>query len=139
MIKPILCLDFDGVLHSYTSPWQGPDIIPDLPTPGMVEFLDKAIEHFDVRIYSSRSNHDGGISAMRTWLRHFVHLAFALDKDKYGPSHAQTLRAKEILSKVIFAGGKPAAFVTLDDRALCFTGVWPSMESLLAFKPWNKL
>ena len=28
MSKPILCLDFDGVLHSYTSGWRGARI-PD--------------------------------------------------------------------------------------------------------------
>jgi hypothetical protein len=34
MRKPILCLDFDGVLHSYTSGWKGAAVIPDPPVPG---------------------------------------------------------------------------------------------------------
>lgn len=31
MGKPILCLDFDGVIHSYASGWKGADVIPDPP------------------------------------------------------------------------------------------------------------
>ncbi len=33
---------------------------------------------------------------------------------------------------------KPAAFVTIDDRALTFDGTWPDIGALKAFKPWNK-
>ena len=29
MAKPILCLDFDGVIHRYDSGWKGADVIPD--------------------------------------------------------------------------------------------------------------
>ena len=33
---------------------------------------------------------------------------------------------------------KPSAFVTLDDRAITFTGEWPDIDQLRNFKPWNK-
>jgi hypothetical protein len=33
---------------------------------------------------------------------------------------------------------KPPAFLTIDDRALLFTGTWPDVGKLKAFKPWNK-
>ena len=37
--KPTLCVDFDGVIHSYISGWKGADVIPDPPVPGAIEAL----------------------------------------------------------------------------------------------------
>jgi len=66
--KLVLCLDFDGVIHSYESGWRGPRTIPDLPVPGALEFIVKAMEHFDIHIFSSRSRYFGGRWAMKRWL-----------------------------------------------------------------------
>ena len=117
--KPILSLDFDGVLHSYTSKWGAADIIPDPPVPGAVAFILEAVKHFDVQVFSTRSHQEGGIDAMREYLA----LA-GIDR--------------VVLAELKFPVTKPPAHVTLDDRAITFTGNWPSMEQLLAFKPWNK-
>lgn len=38
-VKPILCLDFDGVCHSCTSGWQGVAQANDPPVPGLFDFL----------------------------------------------------------------------------------------------------
>ena len=46
-------------------------------------------------------------------------------------------KGDEILP-ITFPTEKPSAFVTLDDRAITFTGQWPEMELLRKFKPWNK-
>lgn len=130
-IKPILCLDFDGVLHSYTSGWQGTEVIPDPPVDGLFEFLWEAIKVFDVQIYSSRSNSDGGIRAMRTWL--------AINIDKYWNTHPDMPEPRvELINQIKFPTHKPAAFIGLDDRVLTFTGEFPSIESLQNFQPWNK-
>jgi len=59
--KPILCVDFDGVIHSYTSGWKGAAMIPDAPVPGALQWLRKASEWWDVQIYSSRTSQAGGI------------------------------------------------------------------------------
>jgi hypothetical protein len=130
MRKPILCLDFDGVLHGYQSGWQGADVVPDLPVPGAMDFLDRAVTAFEVHIYSSRSHQPNGILAMRTWLM--------LQLGRWAlPGDAQA-RADEVLAAIQWPTAKPAAMVTLDDRALTFTGQWPAVEDLLAFEPWNK-
>jgi hypothetical protein len=49
--KPVLCLDFDGVIHGYQSGWQGANVIPDPPVPGAIEALLTYTEHFIVCIH----------------------------------------------------------------------------------------
>lgn len=127
--KPILCLDFDGVIHSYTSPWQAADIIPDPPVPGALQFIAKALEHFRVAIFSSRSNQPGGRQAMLVWMG-----KWSVDP-LYGFSGDFDFAT---LSEIEWPLEKPPAFVTLDDRAITFRGEWPEVEALLAFKPWNR-
>ncbi len=119
--KPILCLDFDGVLHSYTSGWKGVDIIPDPPVPGAMQFLVGATEAFQVSIFSSRSKDRAGVQAMRKWLR------YCLEEEGF---------SEEVELEIDFSAEKPPAMLTIDDRALTFTGRWPSIEELKAFKPW---
>ena len=126
MGKPILCLDFDGVIHSYTSRWQGADVIPDPPVEGAIAFMLGALHHFDVVIFSSRSHQPGGTAAMQKWLREHAGNTWYETPD--GPG----------LEDVRFATEKPPAMVTLDDRALTFTGQWPALQSLKEFRPWNK-
>lgn len=128
MAKPILCLDFDGVIHSYASGWKGADVIPDPPVDGAMKFIWDATEHFRVAIYSSRSGQAGGVSAMRAWLYHnFM---------AYWGTHAT--QADDRFSEIEWPQEKPSAMVTLDDRALTFEGTWPAIEALKDFQPWNK-
>lgn len=131
--KPILCLDFDGVLHSYASGWQGATVIPDAPVPGAIAFLYAAIYHFRVAIYSSRSHQDGGIDAMMDWLA--LHEAAWRHEEKQAGRPTQRT---SLLLNIDWPKEKPAAFLTIDDRAITFTGEWPTMDVLKAFKPWNK-
>lgn len=129
MGKPILCVDFDGVIHSYASGWKGATEITDPPVTGALPWLWKANEFWDVQIYSSRTKEPGGVDAMRDWLRKhalmewpedFVHLHF--------------------LKAITFPEQKPPAVLTIDDRAITFEGVWADLdpERLRQFQPWNK-
>lgn len=125
--KPILCIDFDGVLHGYESGWQGAAVIPDPPVKDAMAFLTLATAHFRVAIFSSRSNQPGGIQAMQAWtLHHLIDM------------HSTTGQGSYIFKQIEWPTEKPPALVTLDDRALTFTGVWPPVAELLEFKPWNK-
>ena len=130
MSKPILCLDFDGVLHSYTSGWKGAAEIPDPPVPGTMKFLAEAVEHFEVCIFSSRTHQSGGLEAMQNWL--WFHATGTV----YNPE--ETCCVPVWLLKIKWPETKPAAMIYIDDRALTFTGIWPAMSQLLSFKPWNK-
>lgn len=112
--KPLLSLDFDGVLHWYRNGFKGNTVIDDEPVPGAVEFVQTASQYFRIVIYSSRSSAPGGIEAMQKWMQ------------KHG------------FPEVKFATDKPKAFLTIDDRAIQFTGTWLDPEKLLDFKPWNK-
>lgn len=134
MSNLIICVDFDGVIHSYTSGWKGVDVITDPPVPGAIEWLEKhlpvpesiccmapAYEGPIAQIYSSRSKSWRGRRAMKKWLvDHGLH-----------PSYI----SEGILK---FPVKKPAAFLTIDDRAICFDGNFPSDQEIISFKPWHK-
>ncbi|KKL44640.1 hypothetical protein LCGC14_2363660 [marine sediment metagenome] len=127
--KRIICVDFDGVIHSYTSGWQGIANIPDPLVPGALEWLRRYTFIYDrikndegdlaVQIYSARSRKRKGRQAMRKWLK-----THGLE-DIY-------------LRELKFPSKKPAAFLTIDDRAICFTGTFPTAREMLDFKPWYK-
>lgn len=134
--KPILCLDFDGVLHSYTSKWVRADIIPDEPVAGMVPFLEEALKEFDVQIFSSRSNQPDGIAAMKQWL--CTHIRRHFDCEFHHGSPKEFERATIMLESIKFPTEKPPALITIDDRAITFTGKWPKIKDLKNFKPWNR-
>jgi hypothetical protein len=137
MTKPILCLDFDGVCHSYTSGWQGAAVIPDPPVPGLFEFLSKAHQYFEIHIFSSRSHQLGGIEAMQTWFRH--HMSVWVHGSVLSPMSSQEEALLYTLPGWLhFDTVKPAAAVSIDDRAITFTGQWPSIDFLITFQPWNK-
>lgn len=122
-MKKIICLDFDGVVHSYTSGWKGPRTIPDPPVAGAMDFMSQALANgFDVVIHSSRARYIGGIWAMRRWLR------------KHAGNQWDTMGAS--LCDVRFTRWKPPAFLTIDDRAMRFTGKWPDDSVLESFRPW---
>jgi hypothetical protein len=124
----MICVDFDGVIHSYSSGWKGPRTIPDEPVPGAMAFLCRAVETYRVMIYSSRSRHWFGRWAMRRWVRSKLH-----EHWKCSP-----VEAEDVYAQLEWPSQKPPAFLTIDDRAICFDGVFPDNASIDAFLPWNR-
>src|SRR5882762_8865387 len=132
--KPTLCVDFDGVMHIYTTPWTNPETISDGPVPGALRWIWKATEWFQVVIYSTRSKTEAGIDAMHNWFR-------SESIKEFGEDHPMsTMSMDRSAYPLTFAHEKPPAFLTIDDRAITFEGDWADLEpaDLLNFKPWNK-
>lgn len=151
--RKIICVDFDGVLHSYVQPWSGPRSIPDPPVDGALEWLAKMAdeERFKIAIFSSRSKYFGGRRAMKRWLvKHYVELAMAsgcprwlammINRHSAMEPWDATARdlAKWIVKQISWPTRKPAAWLSIDDRAMRFKGIWPSPDEIVAFQPWNK-
>lgn len=132
--RPILIVDFDGVLHSYVSGWQGADVVADPPVEGAIAWLYSVVGPFDVNIFSSRSNQPGGIVAMKTWLYTHEHY-WRMQCEQAGKALPKTSLSLCLKWPTERPNG---AFLELNDRALTFTGEWPNVEVMLAFKPWNK-
>jgi hypothetical protein len=128
--RPIVCLDFDGVISPYSKGWQDGSIYDDHFVPGFPAWAIAAQEHFRLVIYSSRSKTEAGRQAMQTWMR--ARLA-----ERMMPNEIDAFMAG-----FEFAHEKPAAWLTIDDRAIRFTGDWNdpilTPNAIFAFKPWNK-
>lgn len=115
-MKQTVVFDFDGVIHSYTSGWQGVTVCDDPPVPGIKEAIE-AIRSagYEVVVVSTRCATAEGLEAVQLYLDGYGIVVDCVQKEK------------------------PPAIVYIDDRAICFDG---HPETLLGkiqnFKPWNK-
>ncbi len=67
--KRTICLDFDGVVHSYTSGWCGADVIPDPPIHGTKAAIERLRQSLRVVIHSSRCRTPEGRAAIEKRLK----------------------------------------------------------------------
>jgi hypothetical protein len=100
-----ICLDFDGVLHSYRSGWCGAEIIPDPPLHGTRDAVARLRQLYRVVVHSTRCHSEVGRRAVRGWL------------DRHG------IVVDDVCEH------KPPAYVYIDDRGICFRGDWDQMLS----------
>ena len=110
-----IALDFDGVLHSYTSGWQG--IVPtDPPVLGSREACDAlTAQGWRVVVFTCRALTHEGRAAVHRWL------------------DAHRIRVDEVTAI------KPHAVIYVDDRAHRFTGSWLEVVELAKDppRPWT--
>lgn len=114
--KQTVVFDFDGVIHSYKSGWQGIDCIPDEPVEGIRDELKRIHDAgYEVAVVSTRCKVQEGMWAINDYLNKHDMLQFV---DKI---------CKE----------KPPAIVYIDDRAIRFDGNPKGLlEQIQSFKPW---
>ena len=109
-MKPIICIDFDGVLNNYTH-YDKDDLFE--PRPGAEQFLQKLSKKYTVIILSARR-----YTKIMVWLK----------------EHGLLEYVAEVTSI------KPPAHVYLDDRAVQFNGDYDkALKDIRRFKPyWKK-
>jgi hypothetical protein len=129
-----ICMDFDGVIHSYESGWTGLDNVDDDPVPGArsfcrwlidkgynivilsTRFCDKTNDQSENVAFDAPSNiemdSNRGMRAVRKWLdKH------AFPKD------------------IKLTATKPPANLYIDDRGFRFEGEWISIVTFLQNSP----
>jgi hypothetical protein len=99
-LRRTVCLDFDGVLHSYRSGWCGVEVIPDPPIHGTRDAIAHLRQHYRVVVHSSRCCTEEGRQAVKNWL------------------HKHDILVDDVCEH------KPPALVYVDDRAIRFRGNW---------------
>ena len=126
--KPILVLDFDGVIHSYENGW-GDGSIYGHATTGFWEWAIRAERVFRLCIHSSRIKTAHDATMVEQWLAR----EFGAWRNHVGRSVADFPYFELCITK-------PPAFLTIDDRALCFHGDWTAPfldpEHLHGFRSW---
>ena len=130
-----IAIDFDNVVHSYTSPWSHAADIADPPLRGAIAWLERLTsEGARVFLHTCRFTQDhpqaaGFLAAdpatvelaVRTWLQ--VH----------GLSDAAAARITMWTHP-----GKPYADAYVDDKAVEFTGQWHTVATLKNIVAANK-
>lgn len=118
-----ICLDFDGVLHSYKSGWTGLDNIADDPVPGAKETCEKLIElGYNLVILSTRFNEDHNKSDFTS-------------NSSTGKRAAKDWLKKHGFPEMKLVTTKPPASLYVDDRAFRFNGDFRDLMDFIHENP----
>ncbi|MDA7980676.1 MAG: hypothetical protein MPJ50_18110 [Pirellulales bacterium] len=109
--RPTVCVDFDGVIHSYRSGWQGETVIADPPIHRCDDAIARLRKGHRVVIHSARCATQAGRDAIWEWLA------------KHG------IEVDDVCEH------KPPAKIYLDDRGIQFSGDWDqAIADIYAFR-----
>ena len=114
--KPTVVFDFDGVIHSYKSGWQGAEVVNDPVVPGIADVIS-ALRRNDIKVVvvSTRCNSAAGMGAVRKYLRD------------------NSITVDDVMAE------KPPAICYVDDRAICFKGDSSTLfRQITQFKSWTE-
>ena len=108
--------DFDGVIHSYVSGWQGMTVITDPPVNGIREAIaDIRRAGYEVIVVSARCADQDGLKAVEEYLER------------------NDIKVHRVCKE------KPQAKVYIDDRALHFDGHAETLlEKIDIFTTWRE-
>jgi hypothetical protein len=110
-----IAVDFDGVLHSYTT-WDG-DVPKNNPIDGAREFIDELVDReFEVVVFSSRAKNKTGINGIKEWLKRHEFPSLKIYHEK------------------------PPAELYIDDRGYRFEGNFDDVLNFIqdGMNPWYK-
>ena len=113
-------IDFDGVIHAYTTPWTVATEIHDDPVDGAFAFIRECIDNgYGVHIHTARANDATVERAMVEWFHRHGLEFYYIDRLNISPL-------------------KKGAVIYIDDRGWRFEGVFPTLHLIEQLKQWNK-
>lgn len=126
-----LAVDFDGVIHKYTSPWTHAEEISDGPVEGAIDWIRLMLsQNVKIQIFTARlSGAPIGDEAPRD--PYAIRAALV----QWFVTHG--LPENDVAS-LYFVRGKPHATLYIDDRAQCFRGRFPSVDDIRGHRQRNK-
>lgn len=120
--KPILSVQFDGVLHDYEGKlWRmATRVVLGPPVPGSFTFLEKALDFFTVCVIGERNNDPLARRALWRWFKR----------------HGWPIEHRRP-AKLLFPVVMPESFLVIHDRCFRFEGKFPEPDLLTRFTSWK--
>jgi len=126
-VRRVLAIDFDGVI--YGGEWLGVTTLEGSPVLGVINFLAKAVIHYDVIVHTARLQ-QGTFEGVRTPNPFVIIGALRQWMISNGFSY-------QVVNQLDWwtGAGKPYAHLYIDDRGFRFEGIFPTFEEIDSLIP----